>query len=93
MTSFEERTHTFIVRIWREPREIERAVPEWRGVIEHVPSGERNYLKDLEEILTFMASYLEEMGIRPHRYQRIRSWLNRLKLRCKSCSHKSSAHS
>lgn len=54
----------FIVRIWREPREIEGAGPEWRGVIEHVGSGERRYLKDLGEITAFVAPRLEEMGVK-----------------------------
>ena len=58
MKSFEENTHAFVVRVWLEPRELEGAQPEWRGVIEHVPSGERLYIKDLEEVVSFIGSYL-----------------------------------
>jgi len=51
----EENTHVFIVRIWCERREIEGRMPTWRGMIEHVPSGERRYFKDLDEIHGFIA--------------------------------------
>lgn len=69
----------FIVRIWREPREIKDAVPEWRGVIEHVGSGERCYLKELDEIAAFMVPYLEEMGVKPATRWRVWQWLKRWK--------------
>jgi hypothetical protein len=65
MTPFsEENTYVFIVRLWREARAIESASLEWRGVVEHVPSGVRHYLKDLNEIILFMRPYLERMGVR-----------------------------
>ncbi len=62
--SFEPNTHSFIVRIWLEPREIAGATVEWRGVIEHVASGERLYINDVDRIAEFIAPYLEEMGVR-----------------------------
>jgi len=61
MTPFAENTHAFVVRIWREPREISGAKPEWRGVIEHVPSGKRRYMNMLDEIVTFIALYAPDM--------------------------------
>ena len=64
MKSFEDNTHAFVVRVWLEPREIEDAPPEWRGVIEHVPTGERRYLKNLDDIRRFIVSYLENMGVK-----------------------------
>jgi len=54
MRSFEDNTHSFIVRIWLEPREIQNEPPEWRGMIEHLPSGDRRYLRDLDEISSFI---------------------------------------
>ena len=50
MASFEDNTQVFIVRVWLERREIEGVAAEWRGVVEHVPSGERRYLKDLDDL-------------------------------------------
>jgi hypothetical protein len=60
MALFEDNTHVFIIRIWFERREIEGATEEWRALIEHMPSGHRRYLKDLDAILNFMALYLLE---------------------------------
>lgn len=62
MASFSENSHVFIVRIWGEPREIAGAAPEWRGVIEQIPGGERRYLKELDDIVAFIGSYVPGMG-------------------------------
>jgi hypothetical protein len=61
MTEFEDKTHVFIVRIWPEPREIQGAPVEWRGLIEHVFSGEKRYLNNLDEIVAFLARYLRDL--------------------------------
>jgi hypothetical protein len=61
MTSFDENTQAFIVRFWRERREIEAAMPEWRGVVEHVRSGDRRYLKSFEELVQFIARHLSQV--------------------------------
>ncbi len=45
----------FIVRLWLEAREIPDADPEWRGTVEHVPSGHRVYVKCLDEITGFIS--------------------------------------
>ena len=55
----QDTSHTFIVRFWLEPREIEDAKPIWRGVVEHVVSGKRHYLEDLNEVKAFISSYLK----------------------------------
>ena len=39
MNSNDEETQVFIVRLWREAREIEGARPLLRGTVEHVASG------------------------------------------------------
>ena len=59
MDLFESNTQVFILRFWLEPREIEGAEPEWRGVIEHVESGERRYFRNLEVMLSFVAKYFD----------------------------------
>lgn len=63
MDSIGQDTLAFIVRIWIEPREITDVAPIWRGTIEHVPDGNRNYLRTLDDIAPYIASYLEEKGI------------------------------
>jgi hypothetical protein len=59
-TTMEQHSHTFVLRIWNEPREIEGAVPEWRGLIEHVSDGQSCYFRDLDQVIAFVRRYLEE---------------------------------
>ncbi len=59
----QDSSHTFIARFWLEPREIKDAKPIWRGVVEHVPTGQRRYLEDLDEIKAFISVYLQDTGI------------------------------
>lgn len=54
MIQLEENSQAFIVRIWSESREIEHAQPEWRGMIEHIPSVQRCYVKSLYELAAFI---------------------------------------
>lgn len=77
MTSLEEDTHAFIVRVWRERREIETVVPDWRGMVEHVGSGERRYVKDLDDIVAFIVPYLEELGVRFSIRSQVKRWVRR----------------
>jgi hypothetical protein len=71
----EEDSQAFIVRVWREPREMRGAVPDWRGMIEHVPSKERRYIKDLGEIAAFITPYLQRMGVKLGVPGWLRQWL------------------
>lgn len=48
--------HLFIVRIWTDPEHTPPALA--RGLIEHVPSGERQYFKDLGDIQGFVSRQL-----------------------------------
>lgn len=77
MSSYEKSSHSFIVRIWCEPQEAMWKAPIWRGTIEHVGSGDREYLTDLDTMVKFITPYLEEMGIRPTQ----RWWLRRRRRR------------
>ena len=62
MESFEEDTQVFIVRFWRETRELEGAHPIWRGSVEHVPSGQRVFVKGFKEIEGIMSSFVPGAG-------------------------------
>lgn len=70
-------TNSFIVRIWLEETAEEAGRATWRGHITHVPSGERRYLKDLDDIVAFIVPYLQRMGIEPSLIWRTRLWLKR----------------
>lgn len=63
MAPLDDRTLVFIIRIWLERRELEQAPPVWRGMVEHLETGKRRYIKDLAEIRAIMMPYLAEMGI------------------------------
>jgi len=47
-------SHSFIIRIWYEPREIKNMAPKMRGTIEHVSSGKRISFLDLEKAMQFI---------------------------------------
>jgi len=51
--------HLFVVRIWLEPGRTP-AEGQWRGSVEHVPSGERRYFAALEDLARFVRMELRE---------------------------------
>jgi len=85
MRSFEDHVHSFVIRVWQEPRELEGAGAEWRGRIEHVQSGERAYFRSLDKMLEFMMAHLNGAERRPSliagkrgMLQKLRYWLRSL---------------
>ncbi|HYN85764.1 MAG TPA: hypothetical protein VER32_10945 [Pyrinomonadaceae bacterium] len=73
----ESDVHSFIVKLWVEEASGQVRSAVWRGYITHVPSGERRYLKDLDEITAFITPYLECIGVRVGMWGRVRRWLGR----------------
>lgn len=61
MTLPSANTHVFILRIWREERVAKEGIPIWRGVIEHIPQGERRYVDSLDEIETFIEPFCRQL--------------------------------
>jgi hypothetical protein len=61
--------HLFIVRLWRESG---RTSPgQWRGSVEHVPSGRRLYfvsLSDLADFITLRLDGGKSQGIEETRF-------------------------
>ena len=57
-------TVAFIVRIWIEYRDKKEAEPFWRGVIEHVGTGERVYFEQIDQIASNLLRYIEAMGVK-----------------------------
>lgn len=60
-----DRSASFIVRIWREPREPRQLAPEWRGSIEHVGSHRKVFFRRLEDIADFVRPFLKRLEERP----------------------------
>ena len=80
MDLYETNTHSFIVKIWLEETVEETGRVMWRGYITHVPSGERRYLENLDDIAAFIIPYLEGMGVELGIQWRVKQWLKRWKL-------------
>lgn len=58
----ESSTHSFIIKVWLEEISDEVDAGVWRGQITHVLSGKHRYVKSLQEMISFMENYFEEMG-------------------------------
>jgi|SRR5688572_9901611 hypothetical protein len=67
----EANTHAFIVKIWVDDPGAEKGQPTWRGHITHVLTNKRHPISRLSDITTFVAPYLEEMGVKPGRLERL----------------------
>jgi hypothetical protein len=74
----ESQVHSFIVKLWLEKAGDETGMTVWHGYITHVPSGERRYLKDLRDILSFVKLYVAEKGADVKQDSRAYSWLKLL---------------
>ena len=68
-------SHSFVVKVWVERTRSAARGAAWRGHITHVPSGERQYIEELDAISLFIAPRLAGMGARLGRLWRLRAWL------------------
>ena len=59
MDTPEATLHSFIVKLWLEDTGQQEKPMGWHGYITHVPSGDRQYLRELADIVTFITPYLE----------------------------------
>jgi len=55
MKSLDERSHTFVVRIWQERRDLADAVPMWRGRVDDIKSGSRAYFTSLPQLMDYLS--------------------------------------
>jgi hypothetical protein len=51
-------THSFVVRIWHEGKDLPGNATAWRGSIEHVGEGKRRYFVDLAEIGRYIREHV-----------------------------------
>jgi hypothetical protein len=56
MSSLDERSFTFVVRIWEERRDVADALPTWRGRVDEVRTGVRRYFTTLEDLVSYLSS-------------------------------------
>ncbi len=50
---------TFIVRLWREPQIPPALDVPWRGTAVHVQSGTERSLQDMDELLSFLQTWMQ----------------------------------
>lgn len=79
MKGVETTTHSFIVKIWLEETVEQSSEAKWRGRVTHVNGGERRYVESLDAIASFIATYLEAMGVRFGLIAQLKHWLLRSK--------------
>jgi DUF1365 family protein len=83
MNELESISQSFIIKVWIEEHPDTDSPGTWRGYITEVLSGERRYLKDLDEIPDFIAPRLENMGVKFGIRWRVRRWFKRVRKRGK----------
>ncbi len=54
------RIHSFIIRVWMEEHGTEVQGPIYRGQVVCLPDGERQYFKDLNEILVVIQNCIQK---------------------------------
>ena len=62
MSSLDERSHTFVVRIWEERRDVEGAPTTWRGRVDDVRTGTRRYFTSLEDMVAYLSQQSGMVG-------------------------------
>jgi hypothetical protein len=75
MAHLEAQFHSFVIRIRQEPSACGGEGLAWSGQITHVPSGDQRYVKNLDEIRSFIALYLDDDDRRTGLLHRLRCWL------------------
>jgi hypothetical protein len=70
MDPYGSQSHSFVVKVWLEESVEEAGEATWRGHVTHVPDQDRRYVHTLDDILDFIAPYLDLMGVQPAGYRR-----------------------
>ncbi len=62
MTRFEAEAHSFVIRLWQENRDNPQETAVWRGWVDHVQSGRRHYLKEIDFIQNIISGYVSDVS-------------------------------
>jgi hypothetical protein len=78
----DHKMHSFIIKLWLDDTIGESGDKPWHGYITHAPSGTRRYLGTLDDILSFIHSYLgsdqktpRQISHKPKPAWRLTQWL------------------
>jgi len=73
----ESDVQSFIVKLWIEgTAEVEQRRLS-HGYVTHVSSGERRYVKGLDEVTEFIVEHLEQSGVKVEKRWRVTLWSKR----------------
>lgn len=64
-------THSFVIKIWLEETAEEAGAARWRGHVTHVGSKKRRHFQELGDLLAFIWPYLQKMGVKDTKVQRL----------------------
>jgi hypothetical protein len=70
MSSLEKRSHTYVIKIWEERRDLVGSRPIWRGSVDDVQTGQRVYFSSLLQLNDYLQSWSGMAADRP--WQRLR---------------------
>ena len=83
MAGPEPHEHVFVVRLWREPREVPNMPTCWRGSVRHLGPAEdasdQRYFDDLRRVPAIIREYLVDVPEQSDLRSRVRQWLTRIK--------------
>jgi len=63
MDALDVTIQSFVIKIWLEETATETNRYLWRGHITHIPSRQRVYIEELNQVIRFMVPYMKQMGI------------------------------
>lgn len=76
MKSLDERTYTYVVKIWEERRDMAGAEPTWRGSVEDIQTGTRRYFDALHDLSSYLGRQTGMLNKScAHDVRRLRGWL------------------
>lgn len=65
MKTLEQRSHTFVIKIWEERRDLAGSLPIWRGSVDDVQTGQRVYFSSLLQLSNYLRTWSGMAAERP----------------------------
>lgn len=77
MKPLDERSHTFVVKIWEERRDIAGVERTWRGSVDDIQGGTRVYFTTLAELSNYLRRRSGMAGALPRLHHRLLARIRR----------------
>jgi hypothetical protein len=69
---------SFILKVWLVQDRLDMC-PVWHGRLTHIPTGHRIHVRNMFQVVVFIAEYLDAMGARQPIIWRMYRWLRRFR--------------